>query len=279
MDKQRAVSRGSTPGLPALIAGSVGILLVILATVTTLSAQELGTEQRVSSVDSAFSRFWQVLETRATDILANAQHPTQQALTSPVATAETRTFVLLAAKGDNRIKQTWALSRVRALQPVLDPILSEEGIPQELLAVVLIESGGQQTALSRKGALGLWQLMPETARRYGLIVTPQVDERLDVQKSTRAAARYLRDLYSEFGNWSLALAGYNAGADRVDATLTGTPRRDFGYSGASARLPIETQRYVPAVLNAIGLIKDRNQGRGQPNGAVTNVYASAAMEN
>jgi membrane-bound lytic murein transglycosylase D len=98
-------------------------------------------------------------------------------------------FVLTDVKKAYRVGQRTAFSRVEALRPQLEPILHEEGIPEELLAVVLIESGGQQEALSRKGALGLWQLMPETARRYGLVVTPEVDERVDVQKSTRAASR------------------------------------------------------------------------------------------
>ena len=72
------------------------------------------------------------------------------------------------------------------------------------MAVVLVESGGRPTALSAKGALGIWQLMPQTARRYGLTVTPEKDERLDVLKATRAAARYLHDLYGQFSDWKLA---------------------------------------------------------------------------
>src|SRR6516225_1065450 len=78
-----------------------------------------------------------------------------------------------------------AVNRVHQLRPVIEPILREERVPTELAAVVLVESGGQQNALSPKGARGLWQFMPDTARRYGLIVTPERDERLDVGLSTR----------------------------------------------------------------------------------------------
>jgi len=110
-----------------------------------------------------------------------------------------------------------------------------------------------------------------------LQVSPELDERLDIQKSTRAASRYLRELYSEFGDWPLALAAYNAGADRVAATFTRTTRRDFDYSGAFLRLPIETQRYVPAVLTAIEVIKGRNQATWRP-AISTNVYATTGVK-
>lgn len=94
--------------------------------------------------------------------------------------------------------------------------------------------------------------MPDTARRYGLMVTPQRDDRLDPARSTRAAARYLRDLYARFGSWPLALAAYNAGENTVLRALNRTAARDTGASfiDLSQRnlLPIETRGYVPAVL-------------------------------
>lgn len=145
-----------------------------------------------------------------------------------------------------------ALQRVEQLRPLIEPILRAENVPTELIAVVLIESGGQPTALSPKGARGIWQFMPDTARRYGLVVGPGADERLDVQKSTRAAARYLRDLYQRFGNWSLALAAYNAGEDTIDAASGRAGGADFAR--ISSRLPLETRNYVPAVLSAMGRV-------------------------
>lgn len=149
--------------------------------------------------------------------------------------------------------------RVEQLRPVIEPILREEAVPSELIAVVLIESGGQPMALSPKGARGLWQFMPGTARRYGLAVDTGTDERLDVQKSTRAAARYLRDLYQRFGSWTLALAAYNAGEGAVDAASGKAHSTDFALVGSW--LPLETRNYVPTVLGVMGRLPAWPTGR------------------
>src|SRR5271157_6618832 len=147
-----------------------------------------------------------------------------------------------------------ALRRVDQLRPLLIPILDDEGIPREIAAVVVVESGGRSNALSPKGALGLWQLMPATARRYGLVVTPSRDERLDIVKSTRAAAHYFRDLYQQFGSWPLALAAYNAGERRVQRAVERAGTRDFIQLSSLRLLPQETRNYVPAVLSAMQLL-------------------------
>ncbi len=141
------------------------------------------------------------------------------------------------------------LQRVERLLPVVNPILRQVGIPAQLAAVVLVESGGNPIALSPKGARGLWQLMPDTARRYGLTVNAKTDQRLDVLKSTRAAAEYLRDLYAEFHEWPLALAAYNAGDKAVQRAMALTGGTVF--STAARALPVETQSYVPAVFHAL----------------------------
>jgi membrane-bound lytic murein transglycosylase D len=143
-----------------------------------------------------------------------------------------------------------AQSRLAALRPVIEPILREAGIPPQLAAVVLVESGGDPTALSPKGARGLWQLMPETARRYGLIVDNTEDDRLDIEKSTHVAARYLSDLYSEFGSWPLALAAYNTGEQNLRHAIDRSRSTDFNVLSSLRLLPLETRNYVPAVLAA-----------------------------
>jgi soluble lytic murein transglycosylase-like protein len=142
----------------------------------------------------------------------------------------------------------------------LERILAAEDVPVELLAVGWVESRFDPQALSPKGARGLWQLMPETARRYGLEVGRTRDDRTDLVRSTRAAARHLADLYAQFGDWRLALAAYNAGGGRVEAALARAGSRDFRQ--ASRWLPRETREYVPAVLGAIGKLPPPARERG-----------------
>lgn len=149
-----------------------------------------------------------------------------------------------------------AFSRVAQLRPVLDPILHAAGVPTRLDAVVLVESGGDPMALSPRGARGLWQLMPDTARRYGLIVSESEDDRLDIEKSTAAAADYLRDLHREFGSWRLALAAYNTGERNLQHAIERSESRNFEVLSAMRLLPLETRDYVPAVLAAEGQFSD-----------------------
>lgn len=144
-----------------------------------------------------------------------------------------------------------AVSRVQRLRPVIEPILRQERVPSELAAIVLVESGGQLNALSPKGARGIWQFMPDTARRYGLVVTPERDERTDIERSTRAAAHYLRDLFTQFGNWPLAFAAYNAGEKAVQRAVGRGSTNDFWKLTTLRALPLETRNYVPAVVNAM----------------------------
>jgi soluble lytic murein transglycosylase-like protein len=149
-------------------------------------------------------------------------------------------FQGFASKEDSR----WA-STVAA-------ILHKQGLPVSLISVAAVESSFNPLALSPKGARGLWQLMPATARRYGLVVSEVRDDRTDPMKSTSAAAQYLKALYAQFGSWPLALAAYNAGEARVQRSLEFFGARDFRTLRRDAALPKETLRYVPAVLERIG---------------------------
>lgn len=149
---------------------------------------------------------------------------------------------------------TSAGRRVAALRPLIAGVLREERLPDELLGVVLVESGGDPRALSPRGALGMWQLMPETARRFGLIVGPARDDRLDPLLSTRAAARYLRFLFDRYRDWELVFAAYNAGEARVDRAIELSRRPEF----AALRLPAETRQYVPAVKRAVSLFRAKS---------------------
>jgi soluble lytic murein transglycosylase-like protein len=153
-----------------------------------------------------------------------------------------------------------ALARYSERYNILSRILAEENLPAELLAVALVESGFNPQALSPKGARGIWQLMPATAQRYGLTVDPMNDHRTSPERSTRAAARYLRDLYQQFGDWKLALAAYNAGEDRIQRIIDRTGIRDFDEMARRGMLPLETRNYVPAVIVVWKRMSESNEG-------------------
>ncbi|MGH9554580.1 MAG: lytic transglycosylase domain-containing protein [Terriglobales bacterium] len=143
-----------------------------------------------------------------------------------------------------------ALARMRRFAPLIVPVLREHGLPDSLLAVALIESGFNPMARSPKGAVGIWQLMPATARRFGLNPNGPFDERLDPGRSTHAAARYLEELHELWGDWNLALASYNAGEGRVQEAIVRGGTKDFESLAARRLLPEETIQYVPAVARA-----------------------------
>lgn len=235
-------------------------------------------DSAVSAMPSdPFAHVHEALSTAADNILATtAQHSPdhpQVIGATPGERSEAAEAPNVSRRPSSRER---ALQRVEQLRPIIAPILREEDVPTELIAVVLIESGGQPMALSPKGARGVWQFMPDTARRYGLVVSPGTDERLDVQKSTRAAARYLRDLYRRFGDWSLALAAYNAGENTVDAASERAGSAEFAR--ISPWLPLETRDYVPAVLSAMGPVPTLRPARLLAGGTQHVVYAAASLD-
>jgi len=161
----------------------------------------------------------------------------------------------VAIRGPRRGGFGFARGRLAAYRPMMERIFREEGVPTWLIGLGLVESGYNPQALSPKGALGIWQFMPATGERYGLRLTALGDERQHPEKSTRAAARYLRDLYVLFGDWELTLAAYNAGEGRVARVMRRTGIRAFRELAARGLLPTETIQYVPAVLAAAGTLQ------------------------
>lgn len=119
------------------------------------------------------------------------------------------------------------------------------GVPEELSELCLIESGCTYEALSSAGALGMWQIMPDTARSFGLAVNSYIDERRDPIKSTMAAARILVSNYNKIGDWTLAAAGYNCGAGRI---LNEIKNGRNTWDRMKLTLPKETAQYIPALL-------------------------------
>jgi membrane-bound lytic murein transglycosylase D len=133
--------------------------------------------------------------------------------------------------------------------------LREHGLPQDLVYLSLIESGYNPNAYSRAHAVGLWQFLASTARRYGLRVTYWIDERRDPVLATHAAAAYLKDLYEEFGSWYLAAAAYNGGSSRVRRAIRRTGSRDFWTLARRGYFPSETRDYVPKFIAAALIAK------------------------
>ncbi len=161
--------------------------------------------------------------------------------------AHVRQFLDLFQTGYRRaVVESWLVRSGRYL-PMIFSVFREKGLPEELVFTAMIESGFNPVAVSRAGAKGLWQFMAPTARRYGLRVDRWVDERLDPEKSTVAAANYLRDLHAIFGSWDLAKAAYNAGEMKVSRAIQGMGTRDFWALTRSRLLRQETKDFVPAI--------------------------------
>ena len=156
-----------------------------------------------------------------------------------------------------------AFAKLDEYRSSLGHILEEENVPVELLSVAMVESSFNPMALSPKGARGIWQFMPATAARYGLTVQPGNDHRTHPEHSTRAAARYLRDLYNQFGDWKLALAAYNSGEARVQRIIDLTGIRSFDEMSRRRLLPAETRNYVPAVLAMWSMLAATSNQRRQ----------------
>lgn len=133
-------------------------------------------------------------------------------------------------------------------RPMIQRVLDEEGVPQELIHLAQAESGFIPRAMSRKAAGGMWQFLSWRGQQYGLMQTRYTDERMDPEKATRAAARHLRDLYSEFGDWYLAIAAYNCGPGVVEKAVERTGYADFWELRRIGVLPAETTNYVPIIL-------------------------------
>ncbi|MDR1396191.1 MAG: LysM peptidoglycan-binding domain-containing protein, partial [Desulfarculales bacterium] len=150
------------------------------------------------------------------------------------------------------------LNRSGRYYTVMRNIIQEYGLPSDLFYIALIESGFTNTAASHAGAVGPWQFMPATARRFGLRVDNWVDERRDPIKATHAAAQYLKFLYGEFGSWYLAAAAYNAGENKVRKALTLYQARDFWNISQSDQdfLAEETKQYVPRMIAAAIIAKE-----------------------
>jgi membrane-bound lytic murein transglycosylase D len=152
-----------------------------------------------------------------------------------------------------------ALVRSGRYEDMIRRVLKQEGVPQDLIYLAQAESGFHPLALSRVGARGIWQFMASRARGYGLQRDWWVDDRQDPEKATRAAARHLKDLYQQFGDWYLAMAAYNSGPGTVQGAVKRTGYADFWELYRRNVLPKETRNYVPIIVAVTIMAKNPGQ--------------------
>ncbi len=151
------------------------------------------------------------------------------------------------------------LERSEYFIPYIAPILKQNGLPEDLVYLSMIESGFNTLARSRAQAVGPWQFMPRVARYYGLRVNGWVDERRDIQKSTLSAVHFLQDLYRRFKSWELVAAAYNAGETKVARAINRYQTEDFWMIVRQNFLKPETRDYVPKIIAAAIIAKNRSQ--------------------
>ncbi|MEK2644167.1 lytic transglycosylase domain-containing protein [Bdellovibrio sp. BCCA] len=157
----------------------------------------------------------------------------------------------------NKWFREW-LQRSYKYMPFIQEELKGANLPLDLAYMVMIESGFAPNAISHADAVGPWQFIEATGSRYGLSKTWWLDERRDLKKSTLAATRYLRDLYSEFGSWYLVAASYNMGENGLRRQIKKYGTKDYWTLIKLNALPQETQEYVPKILAAMLIAKAPN---------------------
>ena len=169
-------------------------------------------------------------------------------------------FINFFVAGRGHSTMEVGLQRSGRYRQMVEKIFKEEKVPQDLMWLAQAESVWKPNALSRAAAKGIWQFIPSTGTRYGLAQTTWIDDRSQPEKSTRAAARYLRWLHDHFaGDWLLAMAAYNSGENRVDSAIARCGYADFWELYKRGLLPQETRNYVPCILSIIVISKNQKR--------------------
>lgn len=190
--------------------------------------------------------------------------------------------------GKGRFYFSKYLERGRYFIPEIAKVLKQNNMPQDLVYLAMIESGFNNSARSHAKAVGPWQFIKGTGKRYGLTINYWLDERRDTKKATMAAIAYLRELYEEFGSWELAAAGYNAGEGKVRRAIRKYRSSDFWYIAKHRFFRHETRDYVPKIMAAAIITKNPelfgfedpfNKGSNPVLNPTTNLLANDTIGN
>lgn len=216
------------------------ILLAISMAFPALKAQEVPDSLTVAGVDTLH------LASAVSDSVLIARLEALNPIFSlPFNEVVKNYMVVYSEKRGATMQQAMAVSTYYF--PLFEETFRRYGLPLELKYLAVVESMLKPTAMSRAGALGTWQFMYRTARAYGLRIDSYIDERMDVEKSTDAAARYLKNLYEMLGDWPLAISAYNCGSGNVNKAIRRAGgKRDFW--SVYPYLPRETRGYMPAFV-------------------------------
>jgi membrane-bound lytic murein transglycosylase D len=224
-------------------------LLNSLSALDTLATDTLVDEDAYSAVDDSLA----LANSRWPELAGGGDNPffTDNTI-FPTVDNPRIDFWLTYFTGPGRERFERALYRMQLHRPAVHKILDERDLPQELIVIAFIESGFATKAVSSAKAVGPWQFINGTARRYNLRVNWWYDERCDVTASTYAACNYLKDLYDIWGDWYLAFAAYNCGEYRVARQIARQKTENFWQLD----LPLQTERYVPKFLAALYIMRD-----------------------
>jgi len=187
-------------------------------------------------------------------------------------------YIMAYTQGERKKAITEALGRSGRYREMILAVLEEYGLPRELVYLPMVESLYKVTAYSRARAVGLWQLMETPARNLGLVINYWIDERRDPEKSTRAALKFLKDLYTWFNDWHLALAAYNRGEGGIGRDLQFSKAVDFNQLVEREALPRETENFVPKFMACVTIGENYQDYGFSPNFETPPTYEEVVLD-